>query len=144
MISMSFCQHQKIGIKKTGSALILVAVVLSLFCAASQSHRLRHGYSVPQALRFVRQILIDRGYRIAVFDTASGIIRTERKDHTAEDGSTVTHQISVTVVTADELLIKVLPASVRRSADRIMEPLVESLQTMGFRTERDITSPSNP
>ena len=113
----------------------IILSVLVIVCATSQSYRFTHSYSVPQALRFVRQLLIDRGYRIAIFDTASGIIKTERMEQTAEDGSTFSHQISVTVITTDELLIKVLPASARQRAARIMAPIVEDLQAMGFRTE---------
>jgi hypothetical protein len=86
-------------------------------------------------------MLIDRAYRIAIFDTSSGIIKTERKDHLAGDGSSVRHQISVTVVTTDELLIKVLPASARRNAAEIMAPLIESLQAMGFTIQNGGSSP---
>jgi len=125
--------------KKFPAPLLLLLSILILFCAAPRPYRFTHAYTVPQALRFVRQLLIDRGYRIAIFDTASGIIKTERRDHLAEDGSTVSHQISVTVVTTDELLIKVVPASVRRRTDQIMEPIAESLQAMGFQTERAAT-----
>jgi len=130
--------------KPSGLPVFLLVILLILFCAASHSYRFRHTYTVPQALRFARQALMDRGYRIAIFDTASGIIRTERKEHIADDGSTVAHQISVTVVTTDELIIKVLPASARRRTALIMAPIAESMQAMGFRTKQDPTSPSHP
>ncbi len=129
--------------KKTPVSLLLILSVFILFCATSPAHRFTHTYSVPQALRFVRQALIDRGYRIAIFDTAAGIIKTERKTHTAEDGRQVSYQISVTVVTTDELLIKVLPASARHAADQILAPMITSLQAMGFRPERPAASPPN-
>lgn len=119
---------------------LFILTILMVVCATTPVHRFQHSYSIPQALRFVRQILIDRGYRIAIFDTASGILKTEREDYTAGDGSTVSHQISVTVVTTDELLIKVLPASARSTAAEIMAPLAESLETMGFKTDRESTS----
>ena len=55
----------------------------------------------------------------------------------------MSYQISVTVVTADELLIKVLPASARHAADQILAPMITSLQAMGFRPERPAASPPN-
>jgi len=122
---------------------LFILAVLITACAASPAHRLTHTYSVPQALRFIRQALMDRGYRIAIFDITAGIIKTERKTHTADDGRMVSHQISVTVVTADELLIKVLPTSARHAADQILAPMITSLQAMGFKPERPATSPPN-
>jgi len=126
--------------KKHPSPVLCILSALIICCAAPRPYRFTHTYTVPQALRFVRQMLIDRGYRIAIFDTASGIVKTERKEYPAEDGSTITHQISVMVVTPDELLIKVLPASVRNRTDQIMAPVAESLQMMGFKTERAVTA----
>jgi len=133
--------RSRIVMKYPSRTLLLALAAAVLFCAAPRPHRFTHTYSVPQALRFVRQMLIDRGYRIAIFDTSSGIIKTERKDHLAEDGSAVRHQISVTVVTTGELLIKVLPASARRSAAAIMAPIAGSLQAMGFTIKNGGASP---
>jgi hypothetical protein len=123
---------------------LLLVAILILFCAAPYPYRFRHHYTVPQAMRFVRQMLLDRGYQIAIFDTASGIIKTQRKEYSAGDGSAASHQISVTVVKPDELLIKVLPASARKRTAQIMEPITESLRAMGFTTEYTAISPPEP
>jgi hypothetical protein len=119
----------------------IILILLLLACAGPQPYRFLHPYSVPQALRFVRQMLLDRGYRIAIFDPTTGVIKTERSQHTAQDGSTVSYQISVKVVTTDELIIKVLPASARSVVAEIMAPLSASLRAMGFNPERAIHSP---
>jgi hypothetical protein len=115
--------------------LILLAVVLWFFisaCAGPQPHRFLHGYSTAQALQFVRQVLNDHSYQIAIFDISTGVLKTDPRDFIGEDGGKVQYQISVTVVKLDELLVKVIPASAVDYRDQIMEPIVASLQAMGF------------
>jgi hypothetical protein len=119
-------------------------LILITSCASSPSLRLTHSYSIPQALRFVRQVLLDRGYGIAIFDTASGVVKTERREYTTEDGHKIRHQISVTVIKNDELLIRIIPASARHASDEIMTPIFKSLQAMGFHLEQVPGSSTNP
>jgi sulfur relay (sulfurtransferase) complex TusBCD TusD component (DsrE family) len=118
--------------KKLHRLFIALLATLLVVCSGPRSYRFYHHYNTPQALRFAHQVLKDQGYRIAVFDISSGVIKTERQDFTSADGSTIRHQISLTVVTTDELHIKVLPASTATYRDRIMEPLVTALEAVGI------------
>ena len=123
--------------KRSPISFLSIVLVLTLFCATPHPYRLQHAYSVPQALRFVRQVLLDQDYDIAIFDTASGVVKTERREFTTEDNRRIIHQISVTVMNNDELLVKVLPAAARNASDEIMAPIVQSLRAMGFRLAQD-------
>jgi hypothetical protein len=118
--------------KKLYPLLLAILVTVLTACAGPRSYRFHHHYNTPQALRFAHQVLKDQGYLIAVFDTPSGVIKTERRVLSGAGGKMIPHQISVTVVKMDELHIKVLPASTAAYRDRIMEPLVAALGAVGI------------
>jgi hypothetical protein len=113
-------------------ALFFLLTSTLLACAGSQPHRFVFDYSPPQALRMIREVLRDQGYRIAAFDESAGVVTTELREFEGQEGETVRYQIAVTIINPQELRIRVLPPAVLDYRDQIMETLLAPLEKVGL------------
>jgi hypothetical protein len=128
--------------KNAQAWLSIMLILLLPACAGSQAHRFLHPYSVPQALRFVRQAFQDQDYQIAIFDIPAGVIKTEKRDLILSDGDVVRYQISAAVIKSDEFMIKIIPNVTPEYRRQIMTPLIEAFNAMGIVLKQDPILPS--
>ena len=75
-------------------ALLALLTVTLLACAAPQTHRFAFDYSPRQALRMIREILREQGYRIAVFDEPAGMLKTEHREFAGQEGLPMREQVA--------------------------------------------------
>lgn len=113
-------------------ALLALLTVTLLACAAPQTHRFAFDYSPRQALRMIREILREQGYRIAVFDEPAGMLKTEHREFEGQEGQLVRYQFVISIVNPHELRVKVIPATALGYRDQIMETLLEPLKKAGL------------
>jgi hypothetical protein len=106
-----------------------------LTCAVPKPHRFVFQYNASQAMRICREVLREQGYRMAVYDAATGVLKTEPREFMGQNGKTVRYQVAITVIRRHELRIGVIPNAALDYRDQIMEPLIELLRKAGIEPE---------
>lgn len=103
-----------------------------LACSGPKLHLFGYDYNPLQALRICRQVLIEQGYQIAVFETATGVVKTSTREFPGERGETVRYQVVITQTKPHELRITVIPRTVLAYRDQIVESLIGPFTQAGI------------
>jgi hypothetical protein len=126
-----FCPYKAIMRKVGIFSLILLTIGFSA-CSGPRLHLFGYDYTPPQALRICRQVLMEQGYQIAVFEITTGVVTTTAREFTGEKGETVRYQVVIAQTKPHELRITVIPRTVLAYRDQIMESLMGPLKQAGI------------
>jgi len=118
--------------RKTPLFLFPLLVIVLLACAGPKPHRFLFEYTPPQAMRVCRQVLVEQGYEIVVFDAFAGVLKTKPREFLGEEGETIRYQIAIAIITRHELRISVTPSAALPYRDQIMESLMDPLKAAGL------------
>ncbi|KPL18115.1 MAG: hypothetical protein AMJ92_09525 [candidate division Zixibacteria bacterium SM23_81] len=118
--------------RKFGIFCSVLLTIGFLACSGPKLHLFGYDYTPPQALRICRQVLMEQGYQITVFEMTTGVVKTTTRDFVGEKGETIRYQIVITQTKPHELRITVIPRTVLAYRDQIMESLIGHLKQAGI------------
>jgi hypothetical protein len=113
-------------------------------CSGSKPHRFAFQYSPPQAIRICHQVLREQGYRMAIFDPTTGVLKTQPREFIGQEGQIVSYQIVIAVIRPHELRISVTPGSALDYREHIMEPLIAPLKAASIHPKYIPPPPRRP